>query len=157
MGGIPIKAGPFQCLVFQYPLKNPQRLLPLCCPSTCTHHCTRSDMVRSNLRRAMKSSSSARKEYIYILESWNLGQGWDSTKMQNIIFCIYLYDSNSMKLSRKIGLPECSLVAQGFQTWTINSMKHPLKLRCPSMPWPVASLETSFPAQIATVSFFHMR
>ena len=49
VGGIQIKTRPFQCLVFQYPLKNPQRLLPLCCPSTCTHHCTRSDMVRSNL------------------------------------------------------------------------------------------------------------
>lgn len=49
MGGIQIKTRPFQSLVFQYPLKNPQRLLPLCCPSTCTHHCTRSDMVRSNL------------------------------------------------------------------------------------------------------------
>ena len=49
VGGIQNKTRPFQCLVFQYPLKNPQRLLPLCCPSTCTHHCTRSDMVRSNL------------------------------------------------------------------------------------------------------------
>ena len=42
VGGIQIKTRPFQCLVFQYPLKNPQRLLPLCCPSTCTHHCSAS-------------------------------------------------------------------------------------------------------------------
>lgn len=80
------------------------------------------------------------------LESWNescSGMGFCELAEYSVFTA---YDSNSMNLSKDCFarvLSGCSGISD-FQ------------LRCPSMPWPSASVETSFPAQIATVSFFHM-